>query len=66
MEVEIDPGRVDLAEERDEVLQRAPQPVHRPGHDHVELSPGGIAVHGVELGALARPSGWWRRRRWRA
>jgi hypothetical protein len=34
---QVDLQRVQLGQETDQVLQTAAQPVHRPGHDHVEF-----------------------------
>ena len=51
MQIEIDAVRADLVEERYEVLQRAAQPVNRPGHEHIEFASGGVFEQAVELGA---------------
>jgi hypothetical protein len=37
-----------LRKESDQVLQRAPQPIDRPGHHHIELPAGGIFAERVE------------------
>src|SRR5262249_61773475 len=44
MQVELDPERVQLREEADEVLQAPPQSINAPGHDDIELAAGSIAV----------------------
>jgi hypothetical protein len=51
-EVEIDPERVDLLEEAEEVGERPSEPVDRPAHDHVELPTARVATEGVELRSL--------------
>ena len=55
MQIQIDAGGVDLRQEGDEVLEGPAQAIDAPRHDDVELSPGGIAVHRVELGSLVSP-----------
>jgi hypothetical protein len=35
---------VDLAEEGDDILQRTPKPINRPGHDDVEPAARGVAA----------------------
>src|SRR5262245_49688108 len=39
---------MDFAEEGDQVLQAAAEPINRPGHDHVELPTAGIAAHRIK------------------
>jgi hypothetical protein len=52
---QVDLQRVQLEQEADQVLQRAPQSVHRPGHDHVEF-PSRASRHGLSNGGrLSRP-----------
>ena len=38
VQVEVTADRAQLAEERHQVLQRAAEPVDRPGHHHVDLA----------------------------
>jgi hypothetical protein len=44
MQVKFDVTGVDLAQERDEILQRTPKPIDRPGHDDVEPAARGVAA----------------------
>ena len=48
---------MDLAQEGHKVLQGPPQPIDRPGGDHVELTPGCFLQHAVEGWALVPPLG---------
>jgi hypothetical protein len=54
MQIQIDPQRVDLRKEADQVLQRPTEPINRPGHDQIKLALGGIAVLS-NAGRLSRP-----------
>jgi hypothetical protein len=45
---EIDPQRVQLGQESNEILKAAAKPVNGPRHHHVELPLGSIAAHAVE------------------
>src|SRR5262245_13552249 len=48
---------MNFRQEAHQVLQAAPQPVDRPGHDHVELPFGGIPAERIEARTLVTPSG---------
>jgi hypothetical protein len=51
MEIEVDPGAADLAEETDKVLQRTAQAVDTDGRDQVELAADRVAQEVIEAGA---------------
>jgi hypothetical protein len=48
VEVEIDATRLEVLDCAQEVDQRTPEPVNRPGHDDVEPPPLGVLEHAVE------------------
>jgi hypothetical protein len=41
-------NRRSCGEERDQILQAAPEAIDRPCHDQVEPAPGSVPVHGIE------------------
>src|SRR5215831_13103034 len=58
MEIQLDPERMQLREEADEILQTAAEPIDAPGHDDIELATGSVAVEAVKGGpavAALRP-----------
>ena len=52
MQEQVNPGRVQIREEADKVLQRSPESVHGPRHDHIELPARDVLEHRVERRAL--------------
>ena len=52
VQVQVDPNRVDLRQESDQILEGAPKPIDRPSHNHVELALGSVPTERVELRAL--------------
>ena len=48
MQEQINPQRMQLGQERHEVLEAAAEPIDAPGHDHVELPFGRIATERIE------------------
>ena|SRR5262245_45148165 len=50
MQVQVTAGGMEIAQEADQVLQAATEPVDRPGHDHVELASGGVLHQSIECG----------------
>jgi hypothetical protein len=57
IEVQINAGALELAEEGDEVLQAAAEPVNRPSRDYVELSAHDRFVQSVKPWPVAAPLG---------
>ena len=55
MQEQIDLERVKLGQETNEVLQAAPETIDVPGHHHVELPLGRIAMQGIERRPLVTP-----------
>src|SRR5690242_18942 len=52
VQIEIDPGRLQIAKAGDQVLQAAAEPIDRSSHYHVEAAAGYILQHAVEFGPL--------------
>ena len=52
VEVEIHVLGFQLVQDVDQVLERATEPIHGPGRDHIELSPSHALEQGIEAGAL--------------
>src|SRR6476661_8893073 len=52
VEVEIDPTSLQMPDGAEQVEQRPTKPIYCPGHDDIELPPGGVLEHGIE----SRPS----------
>ena len=52
MEVEIDPLRLEIAEEPHQVLEGAAEAINGPGRDQVELSAGYPTQEGIKLRPL--------------
>jgi hypothetical protein len=46
--IKLDFERVQFREERDQIVQAAPEAIDRPCHDYVEPAPGSVPVHGIE------------------
>lgn len=57
MQVQVDTLDVDVPQEADQVLKRAPETIHRPRHDQVELAADSVLEHRVEGGPLVPPLG---------
>jgi hypothetical protein len=55
MQIQLDPERVQLGEEGDEVLEATAETINRPGHHHVKSTAGGVTVEPIELRPLSRP-----------
>lgn len=55
MQKQVNPGRVQIREEADKVLQRSPEPVHGSRHHHIELPARDVLQHRVERRALVAP-----------
>lgn len=57
MQERINPERVRLGKEANQVLQAAAEAIDVPGHDDIELPLGGVAVQGIEGWSLLAPLG---------
>ena len=57
MQEQIDPQRVELGQEADQVLQAAAEAIDVPGHDDIELPLGSVPVQGIEGRPLVAPLG---------
>jgi hypothetical protein len=57
IEVQVNPGAVQLAKKADKVLQATAEPVDAPGRDDVELAPRDRPVQAIERGHTGRTGG---------
>src|SRR5262252_2793337 len=51
MQKQIDLQGMQFGKKADQVLKTAAEPIHAPGHDHIELPLGGVATQAIEFGA---------------
>src|SRR5499427_2671135 len=51
MQKQIDLQGMQFGKKADQVLKTAAEPIHAPGHDHIELPLGGVATQAIEFRA---------------
>jgi hypothetical protein len=57
IEVQVNPGAVQLAKEPEEILKAAAESIDAPRRDHVKFVPGDRLVQAIKAGPLVAPVG---------